>query len=129
VIIPEIHAQLGGTLSKATLYRWLKKYEQHDQAGLAPQYHNRGGHGASLDQYTKDLIAYFYLHKNQPSVAKVRRALETQGITINQSMLYQYIQDAIPPEVKLFFRKGEKAYRDKCELYIDRDYACFIPCK
>jgi hypothetical protein len=40
VIIPEIHAQLSGTLSKATLYLWLKKYEQHDQAGLTPQYHN-----------------------------------------------------------------------------------------
>jgi transposase InsO family protein len=122
MIIPEIHAQLGGTISKPTLYLWLKKYEQHDQAGLAPQYHKRGGNGASLDQHTKDLIAYYYLHKNQPSVAKVQRALEQQGITINDSLVYRYIQDGITPEVKLFFRKGEKAYRDRCEPYIDRDY-------
>ena len=34
---PEIHAQLGGTVSKATLYLRLKKYEWHDEAGLVPQ--------------------------------------------------------------------------------------------
>jgi transposase InsO family protein/transposase len=125
VIIPETKALLGNkTISKSTLYLWLGKYEQHDLAGLAPQYATRrGGNGASLDEHTKELIWFYFLKENKPSVSKVCRDLEkNEHITINKTLLYRYIKYEIPECTKALCRMGEKYYHDKYEVYIERDY-------
>jgi putative transposase len=121
-VIPEIRAQLGGTLSQSTLYLWLAEYEQHGEAGLAPKYERRGGNGASLDERAKNLLSFYYLNKNKPSIRKVLRDMEKDGITINRNIAYRYIRTDIPVSTKILCREGKKAYHDKCEIYISRDY-------
>ncbi|MDR1585912.1 MAG: Mu transposase C-terminal domain-containing protein [Treponema sp.] len=123
-IASDLRAELGGKqLSKSTLYNWLGKYQNHDEAGLVPQYKKRGGCGASLDKHTKELIWFYYLHKNKPSAARVIRLLaEKEKIEVNPCIVYRYIRYEIPQNVKDYFRKGEKYYHDHYESYVSIDY-------
>jgi hypothetical protein len=97
----DIRAEFGGkTICRATLYNRLAKYQTHDAAGLLPKYKDRGGHGASLDKRTKELIWFYYLHKNKPSAAQVIRSLEEkEKITTIEPVVYRYIQHEIPQSV------------------------------
>jgi transposase InsO family protein len=124
-IAADIRAELGGkTICQATLYNWLAKYQNHDVAGLLPQYKDRGGHGASLDKQTKELIWFYYLHKNKLSVAQVIRSLEEkEKIVTSEPVVYRYIQHEIPRSVKDYFRKGAKYFHDHYESYIKIDYS------
>jgi transposase InsO family protein len=123
-IVADLRAELGGKpISKSTLYNWTGKYQSHDEAGLVPQYKDRGGCGASLDKRTKELIWFYYLHKNKPSVARVLRKLaEKEGIEVKPTKVYRYIRYEIPSSVKDYFRKGKKYYHDHYESYIVIDY-------
>jgi hypothetical protein len=123
-IAADLRAELGGkTISKSTLYNWMGKYQSHDEAGLVPQYKERGGYGASLDKHVKELIWFYYLHKNKPPVAQVLRKLaEKEGIEVNPAKAYRYIRYEIPSMVKAYFRKGKKYYHDHYESYITIDY-------
>jgi hypothetical protein len=120
----EIKAELGGkSICQSTLYNWLAKYQKYDEAGLVPQYKERGGFGASLDKRTKELLWYYYLNKNKPSIAQVIRKLdEKEQIKITANIVYRYIQHEIPGSVKDYFRKGKKYFHDHYESYINIDY-------
>jgi hypothetical protein len=124
-IAADIRAELGGkTICQATLYNWLAKYQNHDAAGLLPKYKDRGGHGASLDKRTKELIWFYYLHKNKLSVAQVIRSLEEkEKIAASEPVVYRYIRHEIPNSVKDYFRKGAKYFHDHYESYIKIDYS------
>jgi transposase len=123
-IAANLRVELGGKqISKSTFYNWLAKYQNHDEAGLVPQYKKHGGCGASLDKRTKDLIWFYYLHKNKPSAARVIRMLaEKNGIEVTPRTVYRYIRNEIPQPVKDRFRKGEKYYHDHYESYVSIDY-------
>jgi putative transposase len=123
-VIPGIREALNNsTLSKSTLYAWFRKYTVEGEDGLVPDYRNRGGNGASLDKRVKELIWFYYLHKNRPSIASVIRKLsEKENITVSESIAYRYIRTEIDTATKIYFRQGKKAYHDKCESYIDIDY-------
>ena len=124
-IAREVREGLGGKTigSPATLYTWLGKYQHHGEAGLTPKYKGRGGNGASLDKSAKELIWFYYLHKNKPSIAHVvRRLHEKDHIEVSPHIVYRYIKFAIPKSVKDYFRKGKKYFHDHYESYIDIDY-------
>jgi len=131
VIAPDIRGQLGsfGEISaQSSLYRWLERYEQHGLAGLAPQYsRHRGGSGASLDERAKELIQALYLDSHKPSIRTVERDIKQFGYDLNYSIINRYIQDEIPLSVKTFYRMGEKAYHDRFDPCITRDYTLFRP--
>jgi transposase InsO family protein len=131
VIAPDVRNQLGsfGEIStQSSLYRWLERYEQHGLTGLAPQYSkNRGGSGASLDERAKDIIQALYLDSHRPSIRSVERDIKQFGYDINYSIINRYIQNEIPLSVKTFYRMGEKAYHDRFDPYITRDYTLFRP--
>jgi transposase InsO family protein len=123
-IASDLKAELGGKrISKSTFYNWLGKYQNHDEAGLVPRYKKRGGCGASLDRHTKDLIWFYYLHKNKPSAARVIRLLaEKEKIEASPCVVYRYIRHEIPQSVKDYFRKGKKYFNDHYESYVSIDY-------
>jgi transposase InsO family protein len=124
-IAADIKAELGGkSICQSTLYTWLGKYQSHDEAGLVPQYRERGGYGASLDKSIKEKIWFYYLNKNKPSVAQVIRQLaEKEGIEASPNKVYRYIQYEIPGSVKDYFRRGKKYFHDHYESYINIDYS------
>jgi transposase InsO family protein/transposase len=131
VAAPDLRGQLGtfGEISsQSSLYRWLERYEQHGLSGLAPQYaKRRGGAGASLDEKAKDLIQALYLDSHKPSIRTVERDIKQFGYDLNYSIINRYINDGIPLSVKTFYRMGEKAYHDRFDPYITRDYTLFKP--
>jgi hypothetical protein len=101
----------------------LRAYEEHGLAGLAPQYAAiRGGSGASLDSRAKDIIEALHLDPRKPSMASVTRDIAQFGYTLNNSIVNRYIKDEIPLARKILYRKGETAFHNKCETYIERDY-------
>ena len=119
----ELKAELGGkSICQATFYNWLAKYQNYDEAGLVPQYKDRGGFGATLDKKTKEIIWFYYLHKNKPSAAHVIRKLHEEGIEANENKVYRYIRHELPQSVKDYFRKGKKYFRDHYASYINIDY-------
>jgi putative transposase len=129
VAVPDVRSQLGtfGEISsQSSLYRWLERYEQFGLAGLAPQYaKRRGGSGSSLDERAKELIQALYLDPHRPSVRTVERDIKQFGYDLNYSIISRYIQNEIPLSVKTFYRQGEKAYHDRFDPYITRDYTLF----
>jgi transposase len=131
VAVPELRGQLGAfgeISSQSSLYRWLERYEQFGIAGLAPQYaRRRGGSGASLDEKAKELIQALYLDSHKPSIRTVERDIKQFGYDLNYSIINRYINNEIPLSVKTFYRMGEKAYHDRFDPYITRDYTLFRP--
>jgi transposase InsO family protein len=131
VAVPELRGQLGAfgeISSQSSLYRWLERYEQFGLAGLAPQYsRRRGGSGASLDERARDLIQALYLDPHKPSIRTVERDIRQFGYALNYSIINRYINNEIPLSVKTFYRMGEKAYHDRFDPYIPRDYTLFQP--
>lgn len=128
VAVPDLREKLGphGDISTfQSFYRWLQDYEIYGLEGLAPQYAvKKGGNGASLDQRVKELIWFYYLNKNKPSVAKVLEKLDKkEGIQVSKYIVYRYIQTEIPASVKDYFCKGKKYFHDKYECYVNIDYS------
>ncbi|MDR3302074.1 MAG: Mu transposase C-terminal domain-containing protein [Spirochaetaceae bacterium] len=129
VAVPELRERLGrwGNIhTQSNFYGWLASYERHGLAGLAPQYAKRhGGAGASLDERAKELIQGIYLDPRKPSIASVERDIKQFGYELNYTIINRYIKDEIPLSVKAFYRMGEKAYHDRFDPYIERDYTLF----
>ncbi|MDR0584545.1 MAG: hypothetical protein LBG57_09400, partial [Treponema sp.] len=125
--VPELRARLGphGDIrGQSSLYRWLERYHEHGMAGLVPQYHRRGGNGASLPQEVKDRIEWLYLDTSRPTVASVIRDLEQYGIHCNASIIRRYI-DGIPEAVKVRGREGFDAFHKKFEQYAELDFTAY----
>ena len=131
VIALDIRNQLGSfgkISSQSSLYRWLGDYEKNGLTGLAPQYQkDRGGSGASLDERAKELIQAIYLDSHKPSIKTVQRDIKQFGYDLNYSVINRYVNNEIPLSVKTFYRMGEKAYHDRFDPYITRDYTLFQP--
>jgi len=126
VVVPELRERLGkyGNVNTfQSFYSWLANYREHGLAGLAPRYaKKRGGNGAGLDQQAKELIEALYLDDHRPSARSVERALGQFGYEINYHTIWRYLKTEVPQSVKTFYRQGEKAYHDRFDPYIPRDY-------
>ena len=124
----DIRGQLEIKMTQSKLYRWLRLYEQKGLTGLAPQYpKDRGGSGASLDTKAKELIQALYLDSNKPGIRTVERNIKQFGYNLNYSVINRYVNNEIPLSVKTFYRMGEKAYHDRFDPYIERDYTLLKP--
>jgi transposase InsO family protein len=130
VIIPEVKDRLGrwGHSGSISVFysNWLARYKQFGLAGLAPQYQDRGGDGATLSQETKDRIEWLYLDSSKPSIRSVEDHLKQYGITIGYDTLRRYIK-TIPLSIAAKYRMGHKYFHDKFDPYIVRDYTKYKP--
>lgn len=111
-------------LSPASLYRWCAKYSGNPAELLRVFGLKKGTHGVSTP-IQEDLVA-FYCQKQKPSGVMVHRALKAKygDQTPSKATLYRMLHDEalIPPSFAHFARKGEKAYRDKFEHVVRRDW-------
>ena len=116
----------GNIHTQSNFYKnWLAVYQKHGIAGLVPQYdRKRGGAGASFDEKAKEIINSLYLDLRKPSIASVVDDLKQYGYELNYTTVTRYIRE-IPNSVKVFYREGQKAYHDKFDPYIERDYTLF----
>lgn len=116
----------GNIHTQSNFYKnWLAVYQKHGIAGLIPQYdRRRGGAGASFDEKAKEIINSLYLDLRKPSAASVTRDLAQFGYDLKYVTVNRYIKE-IPNSVKVFYREGQKAYHDKFDPYIERDYTLF----
>ena len=116
----------GNIHTQSNFYKnWLAVYQKHGIAGLVPQYdRKRGGAGASFDEKAKEIINSLYLDLRKPSAASVTRDLAQFGYDLKYVTVNRYIKE-IPNSVKVFYREGQKAYHDKFDPYIERDYTLF----
>ena len=116
----------GNIHTQSNFYKnWLAVYQKHGIAGLVPQYdRKRGGAGASFDEKAKEIINSLYLDLRKPSAASVARDLAQFGYDLKYVTVNRYIKE-IPNSVKVFYREGQKAYHDKFDPYIERDYTLF----
>lgn len=116
----------GNIHTQSNFYKnWLAVYQEYGIAGLVPQYaRRRGGAGASFDEKAKEIINSLYLDLRKPSAASVARDLAQFGYDLKYVTVNRYIKE-IPNSVKVFYREGQKAYHDKFDPYIERDYTLF----
>ncbi len=116
----------GNIHTPSNFYKnWLAVYQKHGIAGLVPQYARRkGGRGASFDEKAKEIIMSLYLDERKPSVASVVRDLVQYGYELNYCTVCRYVNE-IPESVKTLNRDGKKAYHDKFDPYLERDYTLF----
>ena len=116
----------GNIHTQSNFYKnWLAVYQKHGIAGLVPQYaRRRGGAGMSFDEKAKEIINSLYLDLRKPSIASVVDDLKQYGYELNYTTVTSYIRE-IPKSVKVFYREGLKAYHDKFDPYIERDYTLF----
>jgi hypothetical protein len=130
LILPEVRERLGrwGLLNSPSVFysHWLARYQQFGLPGLAPQYKDKGGPGATLPEEVKDRLEWLYLDSSKPSVKVAVELLVQYGIKISESIAYRYIQ-YLPQSLKDRYRKGEKYFRDHYEAFIVRDYTRYKP--
>jgi transposase InsO family protein len=121
------------TLSRATLYNWLAGFRRQGVGGLVDKRWlppSRGGdapaEGAGGDPFI-DFVKRLYLDPLQRTlrrcvIAAEEKAIET-GWTPRSYKACQRAVAALPRAVVTRFREGEKAFEDRHEPAIRRDYS------
>lgn len=122
---PEFH------ITKSSFYRWIHESPRGDPTKLVDK---RGGHNrgeSKIPEKYKKIFDSFYLRETQPKFQFCFRMTQMEanrnGETIPKVKAFQNYVKSIPPAVITRFRKGEKAYKDKYENFIERDYESLHP--
>lgn len=125
----ELHPEKPVT--KRQLNDWETKFNRDGLAGLVDR---RGGHNKGESSIPDDVwqvfLAYFMQEKGNsrggggPSIALSYRMtkLYFMGRQLPSIAAFQRRIETIPYPALVLGRQGEKAYKDKCEPYIEFDY-------
>lgn len=141
----ELQAE-GRALSRATLYNWLAAYERDGKAGLvdgrsradekrlltptgAMRVDPDSGEviGGRHDDPFLNFVRNMWLTTARARLTSCHEAAcyqaKLNGWGVRSYKSCQRMIDAIPEPVKIKFREGGKAYTDKAEPFVERDYA------
>ena len=124
--------QTLGKISKSTLYRYIRSYEENGTAAaLIPKYKNSriSEYKTNLTPEMINIFLKFLLHENKFNIGKAisltKYILERQGFeNIPCEMTfrrYAYKYRRLNYDKWVLHREGEKAFNDKVEPYIERD--------
>jgi putative transposase len=130
-ILPEVKEKLGrwGYLKDYRRFygTWLAMYQQYGLSGLAPQYKDRGGIGASLSEQVKTWLRYYYLDTSQPRVPAVLACIKANyGVEVSESTARRYLNN-LPQAVLIHGRRGPRYFEEHCQPNILRDYTKYKP--
>ncbi|MGE5608123.1 MAG: Mu transposase C-terminal domain-containing protein [Bacillota bacterium] len=122
-------------ICESTLYRWEEQYRTGGVAALGPRYGDRKPPESKITDRLRDEFLALYLDQNQPTVAwcyeKLKSKANNEGWPEAGGFpclkTFQRLAAKIPYPVAVLFREGEKAYEDKCEPSILRDYSSIKP--
>lgn len=119
--------EILGEVSENTLRRWLNSYDEDDLTTLIPRHLLSQTKGLrKLTSEHRDAIHKLFLTENQPSISSVYRKLQEINFKIplpTFETVRNYVNKDISPVLKDKFRLGKKAFRDKYENYVPRDYS------
>jgi putative transposase len=125
-LFPDLHKKLGH-ISRPTLYRWLKVFNEEGIENLAPQIGRKGI--SVITEPEKNLLLTILLHQNRIKVGHAIRL--TKYILAQKDIsspscdrtLRRYIDEFRKEHYDLWTlkREGEKALDDKVLPYIERD--------
>lgn len=117
------------SISKDILYRKWEAYQMEDLEGLVDKRGRKKG-ASDVPQVIKDLFLYTYLDETAPPVKKCMEAVELILKEKQPELLEQVPSYATfnrwahecPVPLATLARDGEKAFNDRCGLYVDRLY-------
>lgn len=120
-----------GSVSRGTVNRWIKAYDEMGFDALMPQYRypKYDEYDCSLDEHMKQVLMKFLLHPNKITIRKAisltRYILENEGCEDipSESTFRRYANHFKDTKFDIWtlIREGEKALNDKVEPYIERD--------
>lgn len=112
-----------GTVSTATFYRWLKEFKENGSAGLVPHTgSSRGGAGQSLTDEERDLLRYFWLRPEQPSVTHAWRLMKANlpYSRCTQQTARNYL-NSLPKPTAGLYRMGEGRFENTFLPYMEQN--------
>ena len=122
---PEFH------ITKSSFYRWIHESPRGDPTKLVDK---RGGHNRGKSKIPKkyqDVFCSYYLREVQIPFDHCFRLTKMEanrnGDKIPEKKAFSNFAANLPPAVVTRFREGEKAYKDKFENFIKRDYESLHP--
>lgn len=116
--------------SQRMLQRQWNAYQEYGEAALADGRGKHENHARSIPDRVFDIFQYYYLDESQKSVRKcmelTKLALREEEPELlplaSEASFSRRIARDIPIPVLEYYRKGEKAFRDRCAPYIERTY-------
>lgn len=117
-------------LSSDILYRKFKTYKLGNVADLADGRGLKRKGLSCINENVWQVFLYYYLDESQKPIKECYDLAEAYVLQEcpqlyplpHYTTFYRHIGSDIPRPVEVLGREGEKAYRDKCGLYIRREY-------
>lgn len=120
--------QGGASLNRRTLYRKWKALKEKGERALLDGRGKHKNHKSKMTKEILDVFEYYYLDQNQPSIQQCMRETQLyfqskkEEIELPSYATFKRSAEKIPFAVKVYFRKREKEFIDKCAPYIKRMY-------
>jgi putative transposase len=126
-LLPETYEKLG-CISRPTIYRWTKSYNEGDVKALVPRC--RGPEASPITDQEKYILLSLLLHQNR---LKIGTAIKFTKIFLgdkkmpspsSESKLRRFVDDfrSTHNPAWVMAREGAKALNDKCLPYAERDW-------
>lgn len=120
--------------SERILYRKAQALRESGDAALVDRRGKHGKHKKAIPEKVFEIFEYFYLDQTCKSVSLCRTLTELEikqhPDKYDQSLLplasfatfNREVDRSIPLPTQIYYREGEKAFKDKCGNYIERTY-------
>ena len=122
-------AQPNLKLTVRTLYRWDKDRREQGEAKLVDKRGKHGNHKTIMTPELFDIFQYYYLDESRKSVTLCTKLTgmeaKKQGVSFERFPDVRTFNEwkyKIPEAVRMYYRYGDKACKDKCLPYIHRKY-------
>lgn len=124
----EKYPELG--LDRRKLYRRRTAYKKYGYAGLVDKRGKHNNHIKAIPDDIWNIFEFYYLDESRKTVAECirltqiyfkRHELDIPPLP-DRSTFARGIMERIPAPVLQYERFGDKAYHDKCGMYINRYY-------
>lgn len=121
----------GKNFSSRMLYRKKKALKEHGECALADGRGKHDNHKKAIPDKVFDIFEYYYLDQSKKSVKKCMELteleLKQQGLEellplASINTFAREIERSIKVPMLMYFRFGDKEYKDKCAPYIERTY-------
>lgn len=118
-------------ISTDILYRRWKAYKEKSWKGLMD---NRGKHRKGASKVTPEMMGamlYYYLDEAEHPLTRCYQYMkdsikeffpEQYDMIPSEATFRRHLLSDIPEPLRILGRKGEKAHRDNCGFYIEREY-------
>jgi putative transposase len=126
-LLPNIFESLKH-VSRPTIYRWIKAYNEGDIKALVPQY--RGPEASEITEYEKYILLNCLLHDNRLKIGTAIKFTKT-FLTYkkiespsSESKLRRFAEEfkRTHYDAWIYAREGSKALNDKCLPYNERNW-------